>query len=164
MEITNTNTGTTTTTITSTDTGATRFELPRWESLDLLETQTVGRLCVIENGCPLAFPINFRVARDLDDIRIVFRTVPHAAVARYEGPASLEVDSIDAATRTAWSVIARGRLRRVLGQHELPDPRPLITEGRYQWVVLDVAAISGRRFISKPASDGFTVEWQPTGN
>jgi hypothetical protein len=126
----------------------------------LLGSETVGRLCVIEHEYPLAFPINYRLMRDVDETKVVFRTIPHAAVARYEGLASLEVDRIDHANGTAWSVILRGNLRRVIGQHELPDPKPLVTEGRHQWVVLDVTAISGRRFISKPASDGFVVEWQ----
>jgi len=141
--------------------GATKYEVPTWETLDLLCSETVGRLCVIEHGYPLAFPINYRVVRT-DQTKIVFRTIAHAAVARYQGLASLEVDRIDEASHSAWSVIARGTLRRVVGQHELPDTYPLVTEGRHQWVVLDVTAISGRRFTTKPASDGFAVEWQPT--
>ncbi len=139
----------------------TRCELPSWESYELLGSETVGRLCVIEREYPLAFPLNFRIVRKLDETRIVMRTAAHTAVARYEGPASLEVDRIDDADRTAWSVIVRGTLRRVIGQHELPDPHPLVTEGRHQWMVLEVTAISGRRFTSKPATDGFSVEWQP---
>lgn len=142
--------------------GATRFELPVWESLELLGRETVGRLCVIEYGYPLAFPINYKTMRKGDETRIVFRTSPRAAIARYVGPASLEVDRIDKERQTAWSVMVRGTLSRVVGQHELPDTSPLVTEDRQQWVVLDVTAISGRRFTSKSAADGFSVEWQPS--
>jgi nitroimidazol reductase NimA-like FMN-containing flavoprotein (pyridoxamine 5'-phosphate oxidase superfamily) len=70
--------------------GATPYELPHWEILELLGRETVGRLCVIEQGYPLAFPLNYRMMREADETRIVFRAAPHAAVARYEGLASLE--------------------------------------------------------------------------
>lgn len=140
--------------------GATRYELPDWETLELLDRETVGRLCVIEFGYPLAFPINYRIVREGEHTQVVFRADRHAAVARYEGPASFEVDQIDKERQTAWSVMVRGTLRRVVGQHELPDTLPLVTEGRDQWVVLDVTAISGRRFIGTPAADSFSVDWQ----
>lgn len=140
--------------------GATRLEVPEWESLSLLRHQAVGRLCVIEQGYPLAFPLNYRVLTEADRTRIVFRTNPNSALARYEGPASLEVDEIDMVRPSAWSVIVRGTLRRVVGQHEFPDTFPLVASGRFQWIVLDMVAISGRRFTAEPAADDFTVEWQ----
>ena len=141
--------------------GATQFEAPQWESVAWLESETVGRLCVIDYGYPLAFPINYRFQHVRDDeYRIVFRTVPHAVVGRYEGPASLEVDWIDDARLNAWSVIVRGELRGAVGQIDLPDPSPLLTEGRHRWKVLEVSSISGRRFTSTTAADGVSVDWQ----
>jgi hypothetical protein len=144
--------------------GATRHELPQWESLELLRRQTVGRLCVLEHGYPLAYPMNYRVVGDGDGVSIVFRANPHAAVASCEGAASIEVDHLDMVERSAWSVMARGRLRRVVGAHELPDTDPLVTEGRFQWLVLDVEAVSGRRFTGVPVADGFVVDWQGSTN
>jgi uncharacterized protein len=141
--------------------GASRLELPRWESIDLLASETVGRLCVIDGGYPLAFPINYRVVHTADGTDIAFRTAPQTAIARYEGLAALEVDQIDSERRNAWSVIVRGTLRRVHGAHDLPDTRPLLTVGRTQWMALHVTGVSGRRFVSRPAADGFIVEWQP---
>ena len=143
--------------------GATRCELPDWESRELLGKEGVGRLCVIDGGYPLAFPVNYRVARSAIAERIVFRTSSSGAMARAAGPASLEVDEIDHDRRNAWSVIVRGDLRRIVGDHELPDPHPLVVEGRYQWMVLDVSAISGRRFTSAAAADSFSVDWQAVG-
>ena len=137
-----------------------KFEVPKWESIDLLSRETVGRLCVLVNGYPLAFPINYRILQDGTDIRVVFRAAPHAAVAQYQGAASMEVDQIDAAHQTAWSVIVRGMLHRVFGQDELPDTYPML-EGRDQWMVLEVSAVSGRRFESTPSFDGRSVEWLP---
>lgn len=143
---------------------ATRVELPEWESIELLQRETVGRLCVIDHGYPLAFPINYRMVRDDDRTRFVFRTNPNSAMARYEGPASLEVDRIDSLQPTAWSVIVRGTLRRALGAQELPNTYPLVATGRFQWVELDVIAISGRRFTAQPSTDAFVVEWEPTAS
>ncbi|MEY2414963.1 MAG: hypothetical protein QOH53_297, partial [Ilumatobacteraceae bacterium] len=55
--------------------GATQFEAPQWESVGWLESETVGRLCVIDFGYPLAFPINYRLQQLRDDeYRLVFRT------------------------------------------------------------------------------------------
>jgi hypothetical protein len=142
--------------------GATPYELPEWESLELLEREAIGRLCVIEHGYPLAFPVNYRLVREGGRTRVVLRTSPRSALARYEGKASLEVDRVDPERSAAWSVIVRGISRRVAGSHDFPDTVPLV-EGKFQWVVLDVIAISGRRFTARPAGDMFVVEWQAQG-
>jgi nitroimidazol reductase NimA-like FMN-containing flavoprotein (pyridoxamine 5'-phosphate oxidase superfamily) len=138
---------------------ATPLDIPQWEVLDLLQGETIGRLCVVDQGYPLAFPINYRIVGGGDDLKMVFRTAPHAALARHRGSASLEVDRID--DRQAWSVIVRGQLRPVIGQHELPDTFPLVSEGRHRWMILQVGAMSGRRFRSTPTATTFAVEWQP---
>jgi nitroimidazol reductase NimA-like FMN-containing flavoprotein (pyridoxamine 5'-phosphate oxidase superfamily) len=137
----------------------TRVELPEWESLELLGVTPVGRLCIIDHGYPLAFPLNYRLLHD--PTRIVFRTNPDSALARYEGPASLEVDHIDLLTPSAWSIIVRGTLRRVVEHNELTETHPLVTTGRFHWKVLETTAISGRRFTAEQREDAFTVEWQP---
>jgi nitroimidazol reductase NimA-like FMN-containing flavoprotein (pyridoxamine 5'-phosphate oxidase superfamily) len=141
--------------------GATQFEAPQWECIEWLNNETVGRLCVLDFGYPLAFPINYRVVRDGEAYRIVFRAVTHSAVGRYVGPACLEIDQIDTSRRNAWSVIVRGDLRDADRQSDLLDTYPLLTEGRNRWKVLDVIAISGRRFISTTPADAFSVDWQP---
>ena len=139
---------------------ATHHHLPRHECLALLTSDSVGRLCIIDHGYPLAFPVNYRVVQDSAGDRVVFRTSPDASLARYEGPSSLEVDWISPDRQQAWSVMAHGRLRRSLGEVDLPDPHPLVREQRSQWLVLDVSAVSGRRFESTPATDRFSVDWQ----
>jgi nitroimidazol reductase NimA-like FMN-containing flavoprotein (pyridoxamine 5'-phosphate oxidase superfamily) len=138
-------------------TGVRPFEIPTWECYDLIGGRTVGRLCVIDHGYPLAFPINYRATGQ--PVQIVMRSSRHSIIARHTGPVSLEVDDIDEAARTAWSVILRGSLRHVSTAEQLPDPEPWVTEGRHQWIVMEVAAVSGRRFVARPGSDGFSVEW-----
>ena len=141
--------------------GATQFEAPQWESVEWLESETVGRLCVLDFEYPLAFPINYRMVRDGEAYQLVFRAVTHSVVGRYVGPASLEVDQIDTSRRNAWSVIVRGELRDAAGQADLPNTYPLLTEGRNRWKILDVVSISGRRFTSATPAHGFSVDWQP---
>ena len=140
--------------------GATQFEAPQWESVAWLESETVGRLCVIDFGYPLAFPINYRLLHNGGEYQVLFRSVPHSVIGRYEGPASLEVDRIDGSRLNAWSVIVRGELRGAIGRADLPDTSPLLTEGRTRWKMLNVSSISGRRFTSVTSPDGFSVDWQ----
>lgn len=135
-------------------------ELPRWEVLDLVRGSRIGRLCVIDGGFPIAVPVNYRLTEQDGKEVIVVRTAANTMIARYEGLASLEIDHIDLAAGSAWSVIVRGNLRRVLGTHTLPDPAPIITVDRHQWTTLTVQAMSGRRFIIQPSADGFSVDWQ----
>ncbi len=145
--------------------GADRFELTERESVTLLQGQSIGRVCLIDHGYPLALPISYSVSSDDGEgadgaIRVVIRTAPETMLGRYEGLASLEVDSIDLDAGVAWSVIVRGTLARMLGTFELPDPKPLLTEGRHRWMTLEMRSITGRRFLVNRAADGFSVDWQ----
>jgi hypothetical protein len=140
--------------------GAQRFELPKWECFELLRREGIGRLCIVDHGYPVAFPVNYRMHGVDDAITAVVRTAPGTVMGQYEGPASLEVDHIDLVAGTAWSVIVRGALRRVVGTHTLPDPQPILTQGRDRWVELVPTAITGRRFTVRVSDDGFPVEWQ----
>ncbi|MCU1365982.1 MAG: pyridoxamine 5-phosphate oxidase family protein [Ilumatobacteraceae bacterium] len=140
--------------------GAERFELTNRDSIALVSQQAVGRMCIVEHGYPLAIPVSYALVAD--DSRVVVRTDRDTMLGRYEGPGSLEVDCIDLEHGAAWSVILRGSIRRVVGHHELPDPKPLLSEGRHQWITLEISAISGRRFEVRTAADGFSVEWELT--
>ncbi len=139
---------------------ATAYELPAWESFQLLRTATIGRLCVIEHGYPIAVPVNYRILERDGEHIVVVRTAPHTLVARYRGLASLEVDHIDLEGGEAWSVIVRGELHRVLGEHTLPDPQPMVTVDRNQWLTLRIDSMSARKFMIESSDDGFSVEWQ----
>lgn len=141
--------------------GGERYELSTWESMELLGTIGIGRLCIIDQGYPLAVPVNYRIDGGAQGPHtVVVRTAPTTLIGRYEGPASLEVDQIDLADGTAWSVIVRGNVHRVIGTHELPDPHPILSEGRYQWMSMPMSAVSGRRFRMQPTDGEFSVEWQ----
>jgi len=136
-----------------------RSEIPTWEALALVDETSIGRLCVIDHGTPVAFPVNFRMIGEDDHRQLVVRTTPTTLIGSYSGPASMEIDHIDVEAMTAWSVIMRGELRPVSGGPQLPDPHPWL-DSRHHWLLLDVSAVSGRRFVGTKADDGYSVEWQ----
>lgn len=136
-----------------------RAELPTWQCYDLLRTHCVGRLCFLDGDTPIAYPVSFRLHRTDAGSSLVVRTHPGSLVAKLAGPASFLVDEIDVDERTAWSVLVRGGTHRVHETDHLPVPEPWIAEGRHVWLVLEIAAISGRRFTARDDPDGFAVEW-----
>jgi nitroimidazol reductase NimA-like FMN-containing flavoprotein (pyridoxamine 5'-phosphate oxidase superfamily) len=77
---------------------------------ELLASQVVGRLAVLEGGAPLILPVNYA----LDGEAIVLRTSPGSKLdASHGGPACFEIDHIDPAHRAGWSVVVRGHLHEV---------------------------------------------------
>jgi uncharacterized protein len=136
-----------------------RYQIPRWECLSLLESEPVGRVCIIEHGYPIALPVNYRLIGLGEEREIVIRTAPDTVVGRYSGPAAFEVDHIDIESREAWSVLVCGQLRHQPGAHGMPDPQPWL-DSRHHWMVLSTAAVSGRRFVGAPGATGFAVEWE----
>jgi uncharacterized protein len=86
--------------------------LDRDECLELLASEEVGRLAIVDFGSPTIFPVNYVMDGDTP----VFRTDPGTKLDH--GPRSracFEVDAFDRATRTGWSVIVFGRLEEVTG-------------------------------------------------
>lgn len=136
-----------------------RADLPTWECYELVEARSVGRLCFLDGDTPIAFPVSYRLHRADGMVWIVVRTGPASLMAKCEGPASFEVDEIDVASRTAWSVLLRGRVRRSHETADLPKPDPWIADGRHAWLLMEVATVSGRRFVARATGDGFSVEW-----
>ena len=135
-------------------------DMPTWECYDLVGASSVGRLCFLDGDTPIALPVSFKLHRADDASYIVVRTGPTSLMAKYVGPASFEVDDIDVGSRTAWSVVLRGTVRASHANDQLPKPDPWIVDGRHAWLLLEISALSGRRFVARDAADGFSVEWQ----
>jgi hypothetical protein len=135
------------------------FDVPAWEALDLLRDASVARLCIVDHGTPIALPVNFKVAGQDSDVSIVIRTTGTGLLATYEGPASIEVDHVDERRQRAWSVLARGVLHHAYGDPRLPDPAPWVAGTRQLWLVLDVRAVTARRFTGASPAGDFPVEW-----
>ena len=140
-----------------------RADLPTWECLDLVGASSVGRLCFLDGDTPIAYPVSFKLHRGDVSSSIVMRTGPASLVAKYTGPASFEVDEIDVDARMAWSVLMRGTVRRSHEPEDLPVPDPWIADGRQVWLLMEINTVSGRRFVARPTTDGFSVEWDLYG-
>lgn len=103
-------------------------ELTRDECFSLLAGQHLGRVVLVDDRGPLALPVNFV----LDQHTVLFRsdqgTKLDAAVRN--GRVAFQIDGVDQATRTGWSVLVRGEAKEVTDPAELALVRRL---PRYPW-------------------------------
>lgn len=129
-------------------------EISREECLELLASQSVGRVAVADFGAaPLVVPVNFVL--DGDDV--VFRTDYggkfHLAVVDQQ-PMSFEVDGVDTARRRGWSVLVRGRAAEVTeGDRDRLSLHPWAPGHKSHWVRVRAEAVSGRRIEVAPAGE-----------
>lgn len=128
------------------------LELSREECLELLASHHFGRLAVVMHGAPVIRPVNY--VFDPASQSVVFRTARgsklHALL--HAAKASFEIDGIDEAARTGWSVVIQGvtaevtvpndirRLNRLGLQDWAPGPKP-------HWVHIRASTVSGRRIV-----------------
>jgi nitroimidazol reductase NimA-like FMN-containing flavoprotein (pyridoxamine 5'-phosphate oxidase superfamily) len=128
--------------------------LPREECLHLLGTSRVGRVVVTDRALPAAFPVNFAL---LDD-DVVFLTTAGSKLdaADEEEVMAFEVDEIEPALRSGWSVLVQG-LASVLTDHDdLVRAQALGLEswtpgGNRQFVRISSELVSGRRLLPRPS-------------
>ena len=86
-------------------------ELDNTECRRLLAERHLGRLAIPDFGGPVIFPVNYVFDQDL----VIFRTDPGSKLdaATEREAVAFEVDAIEEATRTGWSVVVRGTLTEV---------------------------------------------------
>jgi nitroimidazol reductase NimA-like FMN-containing flavoprotein (pyridoxamine 5'-phosphate oxidase superfamily) len=135
-------------------------ELSSDECLDLLMTRQprIGRLAFDDAGGPMVFPMDYIA----DGRLIYFRTAPGSTLlaALEMRPVTFEIDHVDdvpgrrtpAVTEEGWSVLAFGRLRMVTDEEELAQVRqwplrPWAHDDHPYYLRMDVAALTGRRFV-----------------
>ena len=94
--------------------------LDRETCLKLLATQEVGRVAVVDHGRPYVVPVNYA----LDGEAVVFRS---GVGTKLDGISrslvAFEVDELDPATRSGWSVLVQGWAQEVT-----PLDRPDLVE------------------------------------
>lgn len=127
-------------------------ELTRGECFGLLARQQVGRVAVVDDRGPVVFPVNFVFDRHM----VVFRTDEGTKLDAAAGCSrvAFEIDGIDAAAHTGWSVVVRGEAVEVTDQQELARLRrlplfPWAPGARSRYVRILPAKLTGRR-ISRP--------------
>ena len=134
--------------------------LSRDECLRLLGASRVGRVVVTDRALPAAFPVNFAL---LDD-DVVFLTTAGSKLqaAEEEEVMAFEVDDIEPALRSGWSVLVHG-LASVITDEDLVRAQALGLESwtpdrNRQFVLISSELVSGRRLLPKPnvVAVGFT--------
>jgi nitroimidazol reductase NimA-like FMN-containing flavoprotein (pyridoxamine 5'-phosphate oxidase superfamily) len=133
--------------MTAADTGI--ATLTTEECLELLATQTVGRLAVAIRHHPDIFPINYIIDRG----GVVFRTAEGTklAAAVLGRGVAFEVDGLDTDRQEAWSVIVKGhavelqRMEELFAATDLPL-FPWHAAPKLRFVRIEPVLITGRRF------------------
>jgi nitroimidazol reductase NimA-like FMN-containing flavoprotein (pyridoxamine 5'-phosphate oxidase superfamily) len=125
---------------------------------DLLRHGAVGRLAVVVDGEPDIFPVNYVV----DHGTIVFRTdAGRKLTAAANRPVAFEVDGVDGASATAWSVVVHGfgteirELDDVIEAMELPL-HPWQAGAKARFIRVKASSVTGRRIQLQPAPEGAT--------
>jgi nitroimidazol reductase NimA-like FMN-containing flavoprotein (pyridoxamine 5'-phosphate oxidase superfamily) len=133
-------------------TDATLLVIPPEECYRLLGTQQFGRLAVVAEHLPLVFPVNFA----LDGQVIVVRTSPGTKLSAADhANVAFEVDEVDQASRSGWSVVVRCLAEEVTDEHRgdlvartrASGVEPWAPGEHGSWLRLIPQAISGRRIV-----------------
>jgi nitroimidazol reductase NimA-like FMN-containing flavoprotein (pyridoxamine 5'-phosphate oxidase superfamily) len=140
--------------------------LSREQCLGLLLLTHVGRLCVIVDGTPMAFPVNYRLAADISGMPlIIVRTRAGSVLDVPLQRVGFEIDGIDDDRQTGWSVIVQGSLAHAdnpltaTDAAPLLDPRPWPTDDTHDvWLMLSVEVITGRELVGTPIEWAFHIE------
>jgi uncharacterized protein len=131
---------------------ATMQSLPTDECYRLLATHEIGRIGVNAEHYPLILPVNYGI----DGTNLVIRTHPGTILRAAEhANVTFEVDEIDRATRSGWSVLVRGQAEEVGTEHraeivartEATGVQPWAPGEHGHWLRLIVHDISGRRIV-----------------
>jgi nitroimidazol reductase NimA-like FMN-containing flavoprotein (pyridoxamine 5'-phosphate oxidase superfamily) len=133
-------------------------ELSREECLSLLAANCFGRLAVSGGGeAPLIRPVNY--VFDERSQSVAFRTAVGSKLyfLTRATRAAFEVDGVDDATRTGWSVIVAGVTEEVRHPLELRRLEALGLESwppgdGSHWVRIRAATVSGRRIAAAKSS------------
>ena len=134
-------------------------ELSRGECLRLLAANNFGRLAVNRpEGAPLIRPVNY--VFDERTQSVVFRTGAGSKFGTLvrTRKASFEIDGIDDATRSGWSVVIAGVTEEIVGRSEIERLAAKGLESwalgtTHFWVRIRGFTVSGRRIsVAPPAA------------
>jgi hypothetical protein len=114
----------------------------------LLAATPVGRVGVIVDSGPEIYPVNHAV----DGRSIVFRTDSGNKLAGIDRTPAVcyQVDGVDTADETGWSVLVKGRARELVDTEDLRRAATLRLRlwaigDKEHWVRIEPAEVTGRR-------------------
>jgi uncharacterized protein len=126
--------------------------LSRLECLSLLATRPVGRVAISRYALPVILPVAYRLLGE--DVVFATGSGSQSLALAHENVIAFEVDEIDLATRSGWSVAVVGLARRV--QEGDPDwqaatdldLRPWVGHHPVHLLRLATDRLSGRRLTA----------------
>jgi uncharacterized protein len=123
-------------------------ELTKSECFGLLAGQHLGRVVLVDDRGPVAFPVNFVLDRHTVLLRTDEGTKLDAA--SRGARVAFEVDQTDEVTRTGWSVLVRGEAVEVTDPADLARVRelplsPWAPGGKSRYVRILPTSLTGRR-------------------
>jgi len=123
-------------------------ELAPWECWAKLAPGGVGRVALSTPDGPLALPVNYRVL----DGTVLYRTTADSVLATAAGcRVAFEVDRLDEAFSSGWSVLVTGTAHQVTDPEVVTwfedhaNPRPWAGGQRDTWLRIRPTTITGRR-------------------
>jgi nitroimidazol reductase NimA-like FMN-containing flavoprotein (pyridoxamine 5'-phosphate oxidase superfamily) len=130
------------------------------ESLALLGSASVGRLVYVDDVGPTAVPVNYAMAGRHIIVRVEGGAKQHAM---QQPVITFEVDNIDVAARSGWSVVVRGTGREVdmesvaalLREMDGRFPTPWAFGVHNVWLELTPVTITGRRLAAERSASVF---------
>lgn len=121
------------------------------ECIQLLSTAHVGRIALSVSALPVVLPVNYAVMDDTVVLRSGAGTKLDAALAG--AVVAFEVDHLDEAGQTGWSVMVQGHATVISEPDDLQRAqalrlRPWAGGAKDRFIKIGIALISGRRILS----------------
>jgi len=115
------------------------------DCLELLRSQSIGRLALVVDDRIDIFPVNYAI----DGRSVLFRTNDGRKLrAAGDGEMAFEVDSIEAEAHAGWSVVVHGDPEDVTGTIEPGEDTVQPWAGRKEYLVrITPRSITGRRVV-----------------
>lgn len=133
-------------------------EFDESRSLELLATESLGRLVTVTGGRADIFPVNYAVS---PEGKLYFRTAEGTKLAgiTVRPDVVFQVDHIRGGD--AWSIVIRGQARRLDGFEEINQAeelnlKPWIPTLKYNFVEITPERISGRGFTFGEEPERYT--------
>lgn len=126
-------------------------ELDRSECLRLLAKAPIGRIVHTRHALPAVLPVNFCV--DTDSSVLLRTSVASELVRAIDGAVvAFEVDEVDAAAHSGWSVVVTGRATVVTdpAEHERlarAGPRSWVAAPEEVFVRIEAELVTGRELV-----------------
>jgi len=121
------------------------------ECWEMLRTNDLGRLAVLDHGTPDIYPLNYLVGDHL----IYFRSAPGDKLAAIGANPAVAFEADGVFARNRWSVVIRGTAHRVNYDSEIESSGIMALDSylptdKWNYVRIEALSITGRRFHRSP--------------